>query len=144
MFLNFPKPISCATNPLPPTHGLIISRLTHGPAYQIFDRTNRYDDAGCEALRARLSVLRPRLHLVGHIHEAHGAYIHAWETAEPPFVQADDEIILNDNIQDPNLDHTVFVNAANWPSGKRLRRDSWGRAKFGGAGFQPVVVDLKD
>jgi len=118
--------------------------LTHGPAYQIFDRTNRHDDAGCEALRARLSDLRPRLHLVGHIHEGHGAYIHAWDTVEPPSVQADEEIILNDNVQNPNFDHTVFVNAANRPSGKRVRRDSWGRVKLGGSGFQPVVVDLKE
>jgi len=117
--------------------------LTHGPAYQIFDRTNQNDDAGCEALRARLSDLRPRLHLAGHIHEAHGAYIHAWDTSEPPSVQAG-EIVLNDNIQDPTLDHTVFVNAANWPSGKRVRRDSRGKVRFGGIGFQPVVVDLKD
>jgi len=114
--------------------------LTHGPAYQIFDRTNRDDEAGCEALRARLAELRPRLHLAGHIHEGHGAYIHAWDTAEPPFVQAG-ENILNDNIQDPNLEHTVFVNAANWPSGQRVRLNTQG---FGGAGFQPVVVDLKE
>ena len=51
---------------------------------------------------------------------------------------------MNDNIQDPNLDHTVFVNAANWPSGRRVRRDSWGKVKFAGTGFQPVVVDLKE
>ena len=116
--------------------------MTHGPAYQIFDRTNGQDDVGCEALRARLADLCPRLHLAGHIHEAHGAYIHAWDTAEPPSVQSG-ENVLNDNIQDPNLDHTVFVNAANWPSGKRLQRNT-GMVTFGGPGFQPVIVDLKD
>jgi len=63
---------------------------------EIFDRTNGHDDAGCEALRARLSDLRPKLHLVGHIHKAHGAYIHAWETTEPPSVQSG-EIVLNDD-----------------------------------------------
>ena len=145
MYLNSPKPISCATTSLPPfTHSLTISRLTHGPAYRIFDRTNRHDDAGCEALRARLSDLRPRLHLVGHIHEGHGAYIHAWDTAEPPSVQAGEDTILNDNIHDPNLDHTVFANAANWPSGRRVERYTGGRVGFGGPGFQPVVVDLKE
>lgn len=116
--------------------------LTHGPAYQIFDKTNQQDEAGCEALRTRLSDLHPRLHLVGHIHEAHGAHIHAWDTIEPPSVQSG-EYILNDNIQDPNLDHTVFVNASNWPSGERKRRNK-GMIKFGGLGFQPVVVDLKE
>jgi len=117
--------------------------LTHGPAYRIFDRNIGHDDVGCEDLRARLSDLRPRLHLAGHIHEAHGAYIHAWDTAEPPSVQSG-EIVLNDNIRDPNLDHTVFVNAANCPSGERMRRNSTGKVRFGGAGFQPVVVDLKE
>ena len=128
----------------PSIHGLTIPRLTHGPPYQIFDRTNGDDDSGCEALRARLSDLRPRLHLFGHIHEAHGANIHSWDTTEPPYVQAGEELILNDRVNHLDLDHTVFVNAANWPSGKRVRRDSRGRAKFGGAGFQPVVVDLKE
>jgi len=59
-----------------------------------------------------------------------------------PSVQSG-EYILNDNIQDPNLDHTVFVNASNWPSGERKRRNK-GMIKFGGLGFQPVVVDLKE
>ena len=116
--------------------------MTHGPAYQIFDRTNDQDDVGCEALRARLSDLRPRLHLAGHIHEGHGAHVHAWDTTEPPSVQSG-ENILNDNIQDPNLVHTVFVNAANSPSGERMERDGRG-VKFGGPGFQAVVVDLKE
>ena len=128
----------------PFTHSLTISRLTHGPPHQIFDKNNGDSDTGCVALRARLSDLRPKLHIFGHIHEAHGAHIHVWDSSEPPSVQAGEEIVLNDNIQDPNLDHTVFVNAANWPSGKRVRRDSWGRTGFGKAGFQPVVVDLKE
>ena len=120
--------------------------MTHAPAYRIFDRTKGNDDVGCGALRARLSYLSPRLHLAGHIHEAHGAYIHAWDTAEPPSIQSD-EIMLNDNIQDPSLHHTVFVNAANSPSGERMRRNiSRGifPTEFGGCGFQPVVVDLKE
>jgi hypothetical protein len=83
-------------------------------------------------MRARLSDLRPRLHLVGHIHEGHGAYVHAWDTAEPSSVQSG-ENILNDNIQDPNLNlvRTVFVNAANSPSGERMERDGRG-VKVGG------------
>ena len=122
--------------------------MTHGPAYQIFDRTNGHEDVGCKALRARLSYLSPRLHLAGHIHEAHGAYIHAWDISEqPPFVQSG-EVVSNDDhhvSQDPNMEHTVFVNAANWPSGARARRDGiGGKVRFGGAGFQPVVVDLEE
>jgi hypothetical protein len=40
------------------------------------------------------------------------------------------------------VERTVFVNAANWPAGPRAWRA--GRIGFGGKGFQPVVVDLKD
>ena len=47
--------------------------------------SNGQDDVGCEALWARLADLCPRLYLAGHIHEAHGTYIHTWDTAEPAF-----------------------------------------------------------
>ena len=117
------------------TLGLIISRLTHGPAYRIFDRTNRHLDVGCEALRARLPDFRPRLHLVGHIHEAHGAYIHAWNTPEPPSVQSDEKIILKDNLKRPKLGSYRFCDEILVVGGQ---------IKFGGSGFQPVVVDLKE
>ncbi|KAJ7150946.1 Metallo-dependent phosphatase-like protein [Mycena crocata] len=38
-------------------------------------------------------------------------------------------------------DETIFVNAANWPSGPNARRTG-GRVKMGGQGFQPIIVDL--
>ena len=63
----------------------------------------------------QLLDLHPWPHLIGHIHEGHRAHVHAWDTAEPPSIQSG-ENILNDNIQDPNLVHTVFANAANSPS----------------------------
>ena len=48
--------------------------VTHGPPYQVLDRT--WDDrrVGCEELKKRLRHLdwRPRLHAFGHIHEAYG------------------------------------------------------------------------
>ncbi|KAG5651803.1 hypothetical protein H0H81_007362 [Sphagnurus paluster] len=53
--------------------------LTHGPPLEIFDRTRTGDKPGCADLRARLPHLRPRLHLFGHIHEARGGAIHAWD-----------------------------------------------------------------
>jgi Icc-related predicted phosphoesterase len=46
--------------------------ITHGPPHGILDRTTRGDLAGCEELRKRVDVIRPRLHVFGHIHEAHG------------------------------------------------------------------------
>ncbi|KAF5373200.1 hypothetical protein D9757_010556 [Collybiopsis confluens] len=149
--------------------------LTHGPPHDIFDRTIRGDKPGCSALREALEAgqLRPRLHLFGHIHEAHGAHIHPWSKGNDlgslqnsPDEEADDESplgptgappsyrneseeevgVVNEDgntITDP--DTTVFVNASAWPMG--LRRSNYqdiGPAVFGGPGFRPVVVDLKD
>ncbi|KAF7323637.1 Metallophos domain-containing protein [Mycena kentingensis (nom. inval.)] len=37
---------------------------------------------------------------------------------------------------------TLFVNAANMPSGPNARRIPGGRGKMGGMGFQPIIVDL--
>ncbi|KAF8877459.1 Metallo-dependent phosphatase-like protein [Gymnopilus junonius] len=124
--------------------------LTHGPAYQILDRVEQGEEVGCEALRARLRELRPRIHLAGHIHEAHGSYIHTWDPSsnfEPPVVQNDDPAVTTGHvIQETNEDveRTVFVNAANWPMGSRTVRGGVRVKIFGGPGFQAVVVDLKD
>lgn len=106
-----------------------------------------------------MSELRPRLHAVGHIHEAHGAYVHTWNPADDftlPTVQNDDTIestsSSNASEGEPRssegggnveLEKTVFVNAANWPMGPRARRDGI-KLIFGGPGFQAVVVDLKE
>ena len=135
------------------------SRLTHGPAHLIFDRTNAGDFPGCETLRDYLSKLRPRLHVAGHIHEAHGAYLHKWYPADgfaPPTIQNDDPVALtssstanvseltsSEDDGDVELERTVFVNAANWPMGALARRDGV-KPMFGGPGFQAVVVDLKE
>ncbi|KAG7095942.1 hypothetical protein E1B28_006626 [Marasmius oreades] len=113
--------------------------LTHGPPHRIFDRTSGGDYAGCVDLRNRLPILRPRLHVFGHIHEAHGAYIHSWKDGSCPAVQNDEAI--SEDVQD-NIDTTVFVNPANWPMGKR--RADYGTREFGGEGFQPIVVDIVD
>jgi hypothetical protein len=39
---------------------------------------------------------------------------------------------------------TVFVNAANYPMGALAVREGVRLNMFGGPGFQPVVVDLKE
>ena len=170
-----------------------LTSLTHGPAFGIFDRTTRGDLAGCEALLSRLAELRPRLHLSGHIHEAHGAHVHDWTrdvsgNYAVPVVQ-NEEMSDSDSDSDTvderkpssdsgpstekrregddrefnfseglnrltlgagNVSRTVFVNAANWPSGRHAWRATTAgnhdkrRVPFGGLGFQAVVVDLKD
>lgn len=47
--------------------------ITHGPPRGIGDQSGYGDRrAGCDDLRSRLRVVRPRLHCFGHIHEAGG------------------------------------------------------------------------
>lgn len=45
--------------------------VTHTPAYGILDTADRVS-YGSEELLARIALVRPRLHLFGHIHEQHG------------------------------------------------------------------------
>ncbi|KAF6758060.1 Metallo-dependent phosphatase-like protein [Ephemerocybe angulata] len=150
--------------------------MTHGPPHNILDLTTSSENAGCETLAAYLTLgrLRPRLHIFGHIHEAHGAHIHSWESdgrCEPLQVQNDinyphhltesdsegeakriDKVrTVTEKCQaralekngDPELQRTVFVNAATYPQGRNVWKDGK-RAGHGGARFRPVVVDLRD
>lgn len=43
-----------------------------------------------------------------------------------------------------NNETTVFVNGANFPAGRLALRGGVRSKSFGGPGFQPVVVDLKE
>lgn len=133
-------------------------RLTHGPPFRIFDKTNNNDLPGCEALAERLPELKPRLHVFGHIHEGRGAQIHTWpkDAETPPTVQVvssrtpgqlppfevdyDGDSSLNER---EDLNRTVFVNAANYRAGNRAMSLPLA-LRIGGPGFQPIVVDLKD
>ncbi|KAF8625848.1 hypothetical protein AX17_006744 [Amanita inopinata Kibby_2008] len=121
--------------------------LTHGPPHGVFDETRRGDKVGCEALAARVAQLRPRLHVFGHIHEAHGAYIHTWDPDSPvcPSVQNYQQPEQTEEIAKAGGGgNTVFVNASNTAMGRRAIRDGGRLVPFGGPGFQPVIVDLKD
>ncbi|KAH8096609.1 Metallo-dependent phosphatase-like protein [Cristinia sonorae] len=113
--------------------------LTHGPPHKILDKTTRGDDAGCEALMARLPSLRPRLHVFGHIHEDHGAVIYDWSSHATA-------VTLNNTVATAtsSQEHTVFVNAANWPAGRRAYAASLSKCPFGSGPFVPVIVDLLD
>ena len=46
--------------------------ITHGPPAGILDRCSDGREVGCRDLRERVALVRPRLHLFGHIHEAYG------------------------------------------------------------------------
>ena len=48
--------------------------ISHGPPAGHGDRSWSQQRTGCVDLRARVAVVRPRLHLFGHIHEAGGAW----------------------------------------------------------------------
>jgi len=53
--------------------------VTHGPPHGIGDRVARGHE-GCEDLLARVRVVRPLLHLFGHIHEDPGVWVEAGVT----------------------------------------------------------------
>lgn len=48
--------------------------ITHGPPYGILDRTEDGKNVGDVALRDRVCVVRPKVHLFGHIHEGAGQW----------------------------------------------------------------------
>ena len=50
--------------------------ITHGPAWGYNDTTQYRRDThlGCELLRERIDVIRPKIHLSGHIHSGQGYY----------------------------------------------------------------------
>ena len=49
--------------------------VTHGPPLGIGDmvKSNKFH-AGCEDLLSRVSLIKPKLHLFGHIHEGYGVF----------------------------------------------------------------------
>lgn len=57
--------------------------MTHGPAYKILDLTpERYgppEHVGCWDLRQQIEVLKPKVHVFGHLHCSHGAKLMKWE-----------------------------------------------------------------
>ncbi|MBI5517484.1 MAG: metallophosphatase domain-containing protein [Deltaproteobacteria bacterium] len=46
--------------------------VTHGPPHGVLDRTRLGLDVGCEALLDVVRARPPRVHVFGHVHEAHG------------------------------------------------------------------------
>lgn len=142
---NFPRPIFCELSrflfinwsPLIASH----FSLTHGPPANILDLTFGGDNAGCETLAARLPLLRPRLHVFGHIHEAHGAQIQTYPLIAN--LPSGPTTLDSMKVDDSQRDRTVFVNAANWPTRHGVRGGDH-KLQFGGPGCQPVIVDLLD
>ncbi len=72
--------------------------ISHGPPHRYFD-----GELGCPALLKRLKVIKPKLHVFGHIHSAGGT---------KGMGQKED-----------GLENTLFVNAANCGENYALVRD---------------------
>lgn len=47
--------------------------ITHTPSFGILDKTNSNINVGCQDLGAKLSEVKPRYHVFGHIHEHWGS-----------------------------------------------------------------------
>lgn len=48
--------------------------ITHGPVYNILDKTIRGQNVGCEDLLQTVLQIKPKVHICGHIHEAYGVF----------------------------------------------------------------------
>jgi UDP-2,3-diacylglucosamine pyrophosphatase LpxH len=50
--------------------------ITHGPSYGILDTVDgrEFDKLGCKLLSERIAVVKPKLHICGHIHPSYGHY----------------------------------------------------------------------
>ena len=46
--------------------------ITHGPVYGVLDRTIHGQRVGCEVLKDAIDVIKPKVHICGHIHESYG------------------------------------------------------------------------
>jgi len=54
--------------------------VTHGPPYGILDLNYHGEHVGCKDLRDVIERVRPRLHVFGHIHGAHGVMAYGGAT----------------------------------------------------------------
>lgn len=49
--------------------------ITHGPPFGTLDRIRgKYENLGCQLLTNRLQVVKPKIHVFGHIHTGYGYY----------------------------------------------------------------------
>lgn len=133
---------------------LINCRLTHGPPHGILDLAQNTRPAGCHTLLKHVQErIQPTLHVFGHIHEGHGCEVRRWRTAGGEGTKENGngnrkengtERENGDEDGEGAEDETVFVNAANAPTGCRARSEHGKQVPFAGPGFQPVIVDILD
>lgn len=46
--------------------------ITHGPVFRTLDRTVKEQHVGCKDLLNTVQMIKPKVHICGHIHEAYG------------------------------------------------------------------------
>lgn len=46
--------------------------ITHSPPFGILDKTIRGKSVGCTALKKRVTIIKPKINVFGHIHESYG------------------------------------------------------------------------
>jgi predicted phosphodiesterase len=46
--------------------------ITHGPPFGILDVKGKTEHLGCELLRDRIDIIKPKIHIFGHIHTGYG------------------------------------------------------------------------
>lgn len=46
--------------------------ITHGPVYGVLDKTIHGQRVGCEELKNATDLIKPKVHIFGHIHETYG------------------------------------------------------------------------
>lgn len=90
---------------IPPTTDILI---THGPPFGILDKVYRGQRVGCEELIKRLEVVRPKLHVFGHIHEAYGQELQAGT------------LYVNASVLNLHYRHTQAPVVLDWPLGMQL------------------------
>ncbi|KAJ9641610.1 hypothetical protein H2204_002672 [Knufia peltigerae] len=71
---------SCLWDQIPLDSDIVV---THTPAKYHRDECSTRGTAGCEILRQTLWRVRPRLFVCGHIHEAYGVEVVAWDLSSP-------------------------------------------------------------
>jgi Icc-related predicted phosphoesterase len=59
--------------------------ITHGPPFGILDRAPSGQNVGCGLLAKRMSKVKPKFHIFGHIH---GGYGYRWVDGETQFINA--------------------------------------------------------
>jgi Icc-related predicted phosphoesterase len=63
--------------------------LTHGPPYSILDKSTRTSHLGCkELLKSVSTIVKPKLHVFGHVHGGHGQFKNEDELGRTLFINA--------------------------------------------------------